>query len=68
MHIHRVVDIKGDNSCSYRVVSALLGKGMESQTLFHLYLIKEFKTYKESYTRLYGKKEQEDEIHNALIL
>ena len=45
----------------------LLGKGEDSQTLIRHQLIQELKTHKESYTRLYGKKEKFDAVYESLV-
>lgn len=45
----------------------MLGKGDEDHTIVHQQLIKEFKGNKETYTRLYGSKQNYDTIYESLI-
>lgn len=66
-YIERIINITGDKKCSFRIVSALLGKGEEDHTLVHHQLIKELKGHKESYTRLYGTKINYDAIYESLV-
>ena len=66
-YIDRIVNVEGDGNCGYRVVSALLGKGEDSHALVRHQLIQELKTHKESYTRLYGKKEKFDTVYESLV-
>lgn len=54
-YIERIVNVKGDGNCNFRLVFALLDKGGEDHTFFRQ-LINELTGPKESYTRLYGKK------------
>ncbi|XP_058756378.1 uncharacterized protein LOC131629606 [Vicia villosa] len=66
-YIKRIVNIVGDDNCGYRTISALLGNREDSHTLFRHQLIKELKTHKESYTRLYGGEVKFEAINEALV-
>lgn len=66
-YIEWIVNVVGDVNCSYRAVSALLGKGEYNHTLVHDQLIQELMTHKESYTRLYRKKEKFYKIYESLV-
>lgn len=67
-YIERIVNVKSDSNYDYRIVSTLLGKGEDIHTLVRHQLIHELMTHKESYTRLYGKKEIFDAIYESLVL
>ncbi|XP_050918616.1 uncharacterized protein LOC127136054 [Lathyrus oleraceus] len=67
-YIEWIVNVKGDDNYGYRAVSNLLGKGEDNQTLVHHQLIQELMTHKESYTQLYRKKENFDEVYESLVL
>lgn len=66
-YIEYIINVEGDGKCGYQPISTLLGKGEENYTLVRQQLIKEFKTHKESYAKLYEKKEHFDIIHEYLI-
>ncbi|XP_058779086.1 uncharacterized protein LOC131653062 [Vicia villosa] len=66
-YIERIINVAGDVNCGYRTVSALLGNGEDSHTFLRHQLIKEFKTHKESYTRLYGEEVKFEAINEALV-
>ncbi|XP_050902470.1 uncharacterized protein LOC127113951 [Lathyrus oleraceus] len=67
-YIEQTVNIERDDNRDYRAISALLSKEEDNHTLVHHQLIQELKTHKESYTRLYKKKENFDEIYESLVL
>lgn len=64
-YIEWIVNVEGDDNCGYRFVSALLSK-WEDNLVRHK-LIHKSRTRKESYTRLYGKKEKYDAIYESFV-
>lgn len=66
-YIKQIVNVEGDDNRSYRAILALLGKGEDRHTLVRHQLIQELKTHKESYPRLYKKKENSDNVYESLV-
>ncbi|XP_050878838.1 uncharacterized protein LOC127082655 [Lathyrus oleraceus] len=66
-YIKGIINVKGDDNYGYRAVSNLLGKGEDNHTPVLHQLIHELKTHKESYTRLYRKKENFDAIYETFV-
>ncbi|XP_058764492.1 uncharacterized protein LOC131637943 [Vicia villosa] len=66
-YIEWIVNVKGDDNCGYRAISALLDKGEDSHALVCHQLIQELKMRKESYTRLYGEKEKLEAVYESLV-
>ncbi|XP_058755427.1 uncharacterized protein LOC131628605 [Vicia villosa] len=58
---------KGNGNCGFRVVSALLSEGEGDHTLVRHQLIQYWRGHKESYTRLYEKKETFDTFYESLV-
>lgn len=66
-YIKRIVNVERDDNYGYRAVSDLPSKGENNHTCILHKLIQELRTHKESYTRLYGKKENFDKVYESLV-
>ena len=67
-YIERTSNVEGDGNCCYRAVLTLLDNGEYNHTLVRHQLIPELRTRKESYTQLYEKKENFDEVYASLVI
>ena len=66
LYVENIVDVVGDINCEFRVIVALLGKGVElCSTILHD-LVRKLNTNHKKYVELYVSKERGKELIHSL--
>ncbi|KAH1213225.1 hypothetical protein GmHk_14G041228 [Glycine max] len=66
--IDKIVDVKADGNCGYRLVAGLLGMGQDSWSVVHDHLLKELAKFSEDYINLFGGTERFEELRMSLLV
>ncbi|KAH1246786.1 hypothetical protein GmHk_06G016805 [Glycine max] len=66
--IDKIVDVKVDGNCGYRLVVGLLGMGQDSWSVVRNHLLKELAKFFEDYIKLFGGMERFEELRMSLLV